>query len=147
MDPIREVYTVLAPFASCNGVQMTVTPLQSDTFGSFDGGKIKCVLTNLIGNAIKFTPRGGEIGISVDADDLELKISISDTGEGIPEAYVTRIFNEFYHLKSAKGSLKKGSGLGLAVSKRIIDAHNGRIWVESSEDRGTTFSFAIPLTR
>ncbi|ACM20340.1 response receiver sensor histidine kinase, GAF and PAS domain-containing [Geotalea daltonii FRC-32] len=147
MDPIREVYTVLAPFASGNGVQMTVTSLQSDIFGSFDGDKIKCVLTNLIGNAIKFTPRGGEIGISVDADDLELKISISDTGEGIPEAYVTRIFNEFYHLKSAKGSLKKGSGLGLAVSKRIIDAHNGRIWVESSEDRGTTFSFAIPLTR
>ncbi|WP_243373265.1 response regulator [Geotalea sp. SG265] len=145
MEPVREVYTVLAPFASGNGLKMTVNPLQHDVAAAFDSDKIKCVLTNLIGNAIKFTPRGGEIGIWVDTDDLELKISVSDTGKGIPENYRTRIFNEFYHLKSAKGSAMKGSGLGLAVSKRIIDAHNGRIWVEHAPEKGTTFSFAIPL--
>jgi PAS domain S-box-containing protein len=145
MDPIREVYTVLAPFASGNGLKITVNPPQNHISAAFDGDKIKCVLSNLIGNAIKHTPKGGEIGISVDADDLELKVSISDTGEGIPENYRTRIFNEFYHLRSARQSDKRGNGLGLAVSKRIIDAHNGRIWIESSTDSGTTFSFAIPL--
>ena len=74
-------------------------------------------------------------------------VSVSDTGEGIPENYMTKIFNEFYHLRSTNKSAKKGSGLGLAISKRIVDAHNGRIWVDSTIDQGSTFTFSLPLSR
>ncbi len=147
MDPIREVYTVLAPFAGSNGVQMTINSLDANIWASFDSKKIQCVLTNLIGNAIKFTPTGGKICISIHRDEFELMVSVSDTGEGIPENYMTRIFNEFYHLRSTNKSAKKGSGLGLAISKRIVDAHNGRIWVDSTIDQGSTFTFSLPLSR
>jgi|GEM_PF-5517847 len=147
MESIQEVYTVLAPFAWQNGLQMSVEPLQDNISAFFDSKKIQCVLTNLIGNAIKFTPSGGKIGISVAVSDEELLVSVTDTGEGIPENYITKIFNEFYHLKSTNSSAKKGSGLGLAICKRIVDAHSGRMWVDSTLNHGSTFSFALPLSR
>lgn len=147
MESIQEVYTVLAPFAWQNGLQMSVEPLQDNVSAFFDSKKIQCVLSNLIGNAIKFTPSGGKIGISVAICDEELLVSVSDTGEGIPENYITKIFNEFYHLKSTNNSAKKGSGLGLAICKRIVDAHSGRMWVDSTLNQGSTFSFALPLSR
>ncbi len=147
MASIQEVYTVLAPLACENGLQMNIEPLRDSVSARFDSKKIQCVLTNLIGNAIKFTPSGGKIGISVAVNDEELLVSITDTGEGIPENYITKIFNEFYHLKSTNSSAKKGSGLGLAICKRIVDAHSGRMWVKSAVNQGSTFSFALPLSR
>lgn len=147
IEPIREVYTVLAPFATSNGIHLSIDPLHTNVPACFDSKKIQCVLTNLIGNAIKFTPSGGKIAITIDKDDFELRISVSDTGEGIPEDYQTKIFNDFYHLNSTNSCSKRGSGLGLAISKRIVDAHSGRIWVESTVDQGSTFTFSLPLPR
>ena len=147
MEPIQEVYTVLAPFACRNGLQMSIDPLREDVSAYFDNNKIRCVLTNLIGNAIKFTPSGGRIGISVTRSGDEVHISISDSGEGIPEQYSSRIFNKFFQVSPVRVSANKGSGLGLAVCKRIVDAHNGRMWVDSNPDHGSTFTFALPLSR
>jgi signal transduction histidine kinase len=146
MDPIREVYSVLAPFASKNGLDMSIEPVQEDVFACFDSAHIRCVLTNLIGNAIKFTPRGGRIDISVTREGNDVLVSVADTGEGIPENYLSRIFDEFYQVKSDNGR-QKGSGLGLAICKRIVTAHRGRMWVESAPRQGSRFIFTLPASR
>ncbi|KAF0221497.1 MAG: multi-sensor signal transduction histidine [Geobacteraceae bacterium] len=146
MEPIREVYTVLAPFASRNGLDMSLEPFQESVFACFDNAHIRCVLTNLIGNAIKFTPRGGKIGVSVARDGDEVHVSVTDTGEGIPEHYVPRIFDEFCQVKSDNGS-PKGTGLGLAICKRIVNAHRGKMWVVSAPRKGSRFTFSLPVSR
>lgn len=146
IEPIREVYTVLAPFASKSGLDMSIEPFQENLSACFDNAHIRCVLTNLIGNAIKFTPRGGKIGISVAKDGNEVHVSVTDTGEGIPEHYVPRIFDEFYQVKSDNGS-PKGTGLGLAICKRIVNAHRGKMWVVSAPRKGSRFTFSLPISR
>lgn len=146
LEPIREVYTVLAPIASKNGLDVFIEPVQETVSACFDSAHIRCVLTNLIGNAIKFTPRGGKIGISVAREGNDVHVSVSDTGEGIPEKYVSRIFDEFCQVRPNSGS-KKGSGLGLAICKRIVDAHNGKMWVQSTPRKGSRFTFSLPVSR
>jgi PAS domain S-box-containing protein len=147
MEPIQEVYADLSPLAERNGLVLCLEPVAGDIhiLALFDNEKIKRVLTNLIGNAIKFTPKGGRIGISVSRNNDEVLISVNDTGIGIPGNYLDRIFDEFCQVKSLAGP-KQGSGLGLAICKRIIDSHNGRIWVNSAPDKGSQFSFALPLS-
>jgi len=100
------------------------------------------ILGNLLGNAIKFTPRGGQIivGASVDADHM--RFWVSDTGPGIPQDHVPHIFNKFSQRRARP---QDGVGLGLAICKAIVDAHGGRIWVDSGVRRGTTVCFTMPL--
>lgn len=107
---------------------------------NIDGKRIKQVLINLLTNAIKFTPAGGEIIVEIEDGGNELTVSVSDTGRGIPEEEIDRVFDEFY-----RGSSQEvGSGLGLPICKRIIDMHGGRIWVESMVGEGSTFYFTLP---
>lgn len=145
MEPIREVYAVLAPFAASNGLDLSIEPFPGKVCAYFDSDKIRSVLTNLIGNAIKFTPSGGRIGISVIQDGDDVLVSVSDTGEGIPEKHISRIFDEFNQLRSRTSS-KRGSGLGLAICKRIVDAHNGQMWVTSAPQKGSQFTFSLPAS-
>jgi signal transduction histidine kinase len=102
------------------------------------------VLTNLIGNAIKFTPAGGVVRVTARADDSgrsKLLVSVSDTGEGIPPQIQDRLFQKFV-VGQQEG---RGSGLGLAFCKMVMEAHGERIWVEDTSERGTTFTFSLPL--
>jgi len=145
MEPVREVRSALAPLAERSGLQICLEPAKEELYALFDSEKIHSVLTNLIGNAIKFTPKGGEIIVSVEKCGTEVHVSVSDTGVGIPEKYIEKIFDEFCQVKSAAGP-KRGSGLGLAICKRIIDSHNGRIWAWSVPDKGSRFTFALPLS-
>ncbi len=101
------------------------------------------VLTNLVHNAIKFTPPNGEIRISAIKAEDEVIISVSDTGVGIPEEEQPRIFERFY--KVDRSRVTSGVGLGLAIAKHIVLNHGGRIWVESRPGKGSTFSFSLPL--
>ncbi len=96
------------------------------------------VLINVIGNATKYTPSGGRIHIAAEYDDLDVTISISDTGEGIPRDKIPFIFDPFFRVKG-KVEDKRGSGLGLAFCKRIMEAHGGKIDASSEEGKGTTF--------
>jgi len=106
-----------------------------------DAERMQQVFTNLVHNAIKFTPPGGEVTVSADTAGEELFVSVRDTGVGIPADDLPRIFERFYKADRARSG--GGTGLGLAISKHIVQAHGGRIWVESAESRGSTFYVAL----
>lgn len=108
-----------------------------------DSDMILRVLTNLLDNAVKFTPRKGHTTLSVEQAAEEMLFAISDTGPGIPPEYRQRVFDRFARLENAKGI--KGTGLGLAFCKLAVEAHGGRIWAESEMGHGTTFYFTLPL--
>jgi signal transduction histidine kinase len=108
-----------------------------------DERRIKQVIFNLLSNAVKFTPAGGEIDVSATRVNGEVRVSVSDTGPGIAPEDRERIFEEFQQSESGVG-LREGTGLGLALSKRFVELHGGRIWLESELGRGSTFTFALP---
>jgi len=106
-----------------------------------DHDRLLQVLTNLIDNALKFTPQGGRITVRSEVREDHVRFSISDTGPGIPEEYRHKIFEPYFQ---APETAHLGSGLGLAIAKKIVEQHGGNIWVESAEGEGTTFTFTIP---
>jgi two-component system phosphate regulon sensor histidine kinase PhoR len=108
-----------------------------------DKSRLEQVLVNLIHNAVKFTKPGGEVTLEAECIDAGMRFAVRDTGIGIPEESLPRIFERFYRVdRSRVGS---GTGLGLSISKHIVEAHGGRIWAESEEGRGSVFYFVIPL--
>jgi signal transduction histidine kinase len=108
-----------------------------------DERRIKQVIFNLLSNAVKFTPAGGEVDVSATRANGEVRVSIADTGPGIAPEDRERIFEEFQQSETGVGS-REGTGLGLALSKRYVELHGGRIWLESELGRGSTFTFALP---
>jgi hypothetical protein len=115
-----------------------------------DREKVEQILTNLIGNAIKFTPEGGKIVVSAkvwDGVKNTIAVSIKDTGVGIPEDQVEKVFEKFHQVESPLHHSASGTGLGLAITKGLVEAHQGQIWVESELGKGTTFTFTLPLSK
>ncbi|MBU5638593.1 PAS domain-containing sensor histidine kinase [Geomonas sp. Red69] len=110
-----------------------------------DEKQITRVFANLIGNAVKFTPRRGTISVTGTIEDDCLLVRVSDTGIGIPEGELPRIFNKYFRASGAQGF--KGTGLGLTISKAIVEAHGGSIRVESSAGKGSCFSVLLPLAK
>lgn len=109
-----------------------------------DPRRIRQVLTNLIGNAIKHTKRG-QITVACEIENNFLIVSVSDQGQGIPPAYLDKIFERFFQIDGASTRRVGGSGLGLAISRGIIQAHGGRMWADSAPGQGSTFRFALPI--
>jgi signal transduction histidine kinase len=109
-----------------------------------DRDRINQVLDNLISNAIKFSPQGGTITVQIEDAGAMLQISVSDTGIGISEDQVGRIFERFYQVDGSATRKFGGAGLGLTIVKRIVEAHGGRIWVKSQTGQGSTFFFTLP---
>lgn len=113
-----------------------------------DGLRVGQVINNLISNSIKFTPVGGKISVHAKVSGSNIEVSVSDTGAGIPKDQLENIFTKFFQVKTTdRHEEKDGSGLGLYIVKKIIDAHDGKIWVESEAGKGTTFTFTIPIGR
>lgn len=110
-----------------------------------DIGLIQRVLENLVRNAIRFTPAGGEVTVSIAERPESVRVSVSDNGPGIPDADIPRIFDRFYRAVDGEEARSDSSGLGLAIVKRILDLHGSRITVESKVNRGTRFEFDLPL--
>jgi signal transduction histidine kinase len=109
-----------------------------------DRNQIERVFTNIIWNAIKFTPEKGKITVGAHKEGDFVQVDIADTGCGIPESALDAIFEEFYRVDNSINEIVKGTGLGLALVKNIIEAHKGKIWVMSKEGKGSTFSFTLP---
>ena len=109
-----------------------------------DENRLSQVFLNLLDNAVKYTPEGGSVKISVFPQGKYLQVDITDTGVGIPEIDVPRIFERFYRVDKARSRQLGGTGLGLSIVKHIVQAHGGQVWVESEVGRGSTFSFTIP---
>lgn len=110
-----------------------------------DPSRIKQVLRNLLDNAITHSNKGDQITVSTKVHENHVKVAVSDNGSGIPKQDIPYIFNRFYRVDSSRSRATGGSGLGLTIAKKIIEAHNGEISVESSEGEGTTFAFSLPL--
>ncbi len=109
-----------------------------------DAVKITQVINNLLGNAIKFTPRGGRVDVALERKDGEALVTVEDTGQGVPEQDRDRIFQAFER-SGAPTENESSTGLGLAISKRIVEGHGGRIWVDRGKDKGAAFRFTLPL--
>jgi signal transduction histidine kinase len=109
-----------------------------------DRDRINQVFDNLLGNAIKFSPRGGTITIQVKDDGEMIQLGVLDTGVGIPPDKLDKVFDRFYQVDGSATRRFGGAGLGLAIARRIVEAHGGRIWVESEIGQGSAFRFALP---
>ena len=122
------------------------TKIEKDLpFVNADIGLIERVLENLIENAIQNTPRGGVISLMLIPQNEDISIQISDPGDGIPAEELAHIFNRFYQLDKSRKSEQGHSGLGLAITKKILELHDRSINVVSTLDSGTTFSFQLPV--
>lgn len=110
-----------------------------------DAGRLEQVLVNLIHNAVKFTPPGGSIVLSVREEGEGVIYSVKDSGVGIPQDDLSRIFERFYKADRARSG--GGTGLGLSIARHIVEAHGGKIWAESREGDGSTFFFSIPIKK
>jgi len=110
-----------------------------------DGVKINIALSNLVKNALRFTDSGGTITIKLEEESGYLKVSVRDTGIGIPARYLPKLFDRFYQVEEHLTRKHGGMGLGLSVAKSMVELHGGRIWVESEEGKGSTFTFLLPI--
>ena len=110
-----------------------------------DPRRIEQVLVNLVGNALKFTPLEGRIAVTTAIEGEELLVQVSDTGMGIPPEAIPNLFSKFFQVDGSATRRVGGTGLGLYISKLIIEAHGGRIWAESQQGKGSTFSFSLPV--
>lgn len=111
-----------------------------------DGRRLKQVVFNLLSNAVKFTPDGGTITVESRRSNEELIVSVTDTGIGLEGTDLERVFGEFEQIDSSYARQQQGTGLGLALTRRLVELHGGRIWAESEgEGKGSTFTFVIPV--
>jgi signal transduction histidine kinase len=143
---IHEVVETLKPLAVEKRISVEIARTNGDATAWADRDKITQVLTNLIVNAVKFSPAGGslKLGMAPANDGGLLEVSVSDTGPGIPPAEVERIFQEFYQISQPGREKTLGVGLGLAISKKLVEMHGGKIRVESVPGEGSTFFFTLP---
>lgn len=145
-DVAKGCYEIMAGLAMEKKLKIMLDLDESIPNAPFDKDKILQVLLNLTNNAIKFT-KEGSITISTKRDDDSIKVSVRDTGVGIKYENISRVFKKFERIEPATGDATGGTGLGLPISKEIIDKHNGRIWVESEFGEGSVFSFTLPLNK
>jgi signal transduction histidine kinase len=111
-----------------------------------DHSKVEIVVNNLVTNAINYSPHGGRIMVTVKGPaDGELIVSVVDEGVGIPEEHLDKVFSRFYRVDTSDGRRVYGHGLGLYISKRLVELQGGRIWVQSRERHGSCFSFSLPV--
>ena len=143
-DVVHAVATAMEALAAEKRLAFAVTLPPDLPLGRGDDRRITQVLLNLVGNAIKFT-EAGEVRVSVASADGLFRVSVTDTGPGISAADQQRIFEEFYQGDSSSTRAKGGTGLGLAIARRIVELHGGRIWVESTRGKGSTFTFTLPI--
>jgi signal transduction histidine kinase len=139
---VNEAVETFEAQAKANGITLIAETGQATYSGRFDAARILQVVTNLLSNAIKFTPRGGRVVVCVEQAGDDLRFAVSDTGVGIPADKLDAVFGRFVQVKSND---RRGVGLGLYISKCIVQGHGGRIWAESSPGNGSTFYFTLPV--
>ena len=146
-DILDAVQTTMRPLAAQKAIELRV---EGDSGGepvSIDAARVKQVLLNLVGNAIKFTPEGGKVWVRAEAESGSVRVEVGDTGPGVAEEDRERIFGEFEQIRPTAGSNKpEGTGLGLALAKKFVEMHGGSLWVESEVGRGSRFFFTLPIT-
>ena len=141
---VRDVVGLMKPLADAKGIKMrvkvpaTIQPLMADE------KRFRQILLNLMSNAIKFTPDGGIVTVASGIDEDHLWVEVTDTGIGIAKEFQAKVFEQFLQVDGSYGRLQEGTGLGLALTKRLVEMHGGEISVESEVGKGSTFRFTIP---
>jgi signal transduction histidine kinase len=143
-EVIPRVVDAMKADAEGKNIRIEILHPLSSSIIQADQNSMEGIFNNLISNAIKYTPDGGRVTISLDDDDSFVKVSVTDTGIGIKGEDIPRIFDKFYRVKSSDTRQIVGTGLGLSIVKSIVDAHMGTISVESTEGKGTTFTVLLP---
>ena len=134
----------LRPLADAGGVTLATRLPAALPPMHVDPDRLTQLLSNVIGNAVKFTPAGGEVTVAAEVDADAVEISVHDTGQGIPAAQLSRVFDRFYQGTLTARAPRHGAGLGLPIARGIVEAHGGRIWIESASGTGTTVRFTLP---
>lgn len=141
---VRKACSLLQSKADARGIAIRRSDLSSLPAVMADQGRLEQVLINLLDNAVKYSSAGGDIRIAAVQDNSFIRISVSDTGPGIPAASIPRLFERFYRVDAGRSRNEGGTGLGLAIVKHIVQLHGGTVWVENnSEGSGATFSFTL----
>lgn len=145
-EVLDAIQNTMHPLAAKKSIRLESACAESLGPIPMDAARIKQALLNLVGNAVKFTPDGGRVWVRAAAADGGVRVVVQDTGPGIPAEEQERIFQEFQqaHISQEAGR-PEGTGLGLALARRFVEMHGGRIWVESEGGRGSTFIFTLPL--
>jgi signal transduction histidine kinase len=138
---LADAAEMLRPLAAAHGLAFRWEPAGDAPPLHADGARLVQVVSNLVGNAVKFTPAGGTVTLACRAEGDGIRVSVADTGPGIPPEQVPHVFGAFWQARNAD---RRGLGLGLVIARGIVEAHGGRIWVESEPGRGTTFVFTLP---
>ena len=135
--------TIVRERASRKSIDLQVEPPAEEVIVEADERKVKQIVYNLLSNAVRFTPEGGKVVFRAHREGDEAIFAVEDSGPGVAEEFRERIFDEFFQAPGAE----EGTGLGLALSKRLVELHGGRIWLETKVGQGSRFSFAIPIAR
>ena len=142
---LGELVEAQRPAISAASLELTLDAPETLPEVWADRNRVLQMFENLIGNAVKFTPAGGQISVGAVPRDHEVLFWVSDTGEGIEADDVPHVFDRFW--QSHQSGKQHGAGLGLPIVKGLVEAHGGRIWVESERNRGTTFFFTLPVAQ
>ncbi|MFQ5943404.1 MAG: ATP-binding protein [Anaerolineales bacterium] len=146
-DPARMAQEEVSDLIQAKGQVLTSNIPPDPLVARFDAPKVTMALINLLNNAMRFTPAKGEIRLDVEKHGSEGWLRVVDTGMGIPEDQVDKIFDQFYQVENHMTRRHEGMGLGLSIVRAIADAHGGRVWAESpGPDKGATFTIALPLS-
>ncbi len=131
--------------ATRGGVKLGLSVEPQEITITADERKVRQVVFNLLSNAVKFTPPGGRVDVSARMTDAVVEVTIADTGAGVPAEELELIFEEFQQARGDAGMRQEGTGLGLPLSRKFIELHGGRLWVESIQGEGSTFRFTLPV--
>jgi signal transduction histidine kinase len=132
--------------AQARGVEVDVSGLPSDATLAFDPQALRRLLTNLVSNSLKFTPKGGAVRLLYDRTQAgEHRVTVRDNGAGIPEGQLEAVFEKFVQVGGGRSA--GGTGLGLAICRQLVEGHGGRIWAESAPGKGAAFIFTVPARR
>ena len=144
-DVVEAVSNTMRSLAASKSIHLRVDSDERLAPFPMDGARVKQVLLNLVGNAIKFTPEGGRVWVRAGSKDGAARVEVGDTGPGIAPEDQERIFLEFQQARSEAGK-PQGTGLGLALARKFVEMHGGRIWVESEVGKGSRFMFTLPMS-
>jgi signal transduction histidine kinase len=133
--------------AESSGVALAATYEEELPMVYADPERVTQLLSNLVGNALKFTPAGGQVEVRVQPYGEGVLVSVVDNGDGIPADQLPHVFERFFQVSSPRMGSRHGAGLGLPIARGIVEAHGGTIWIESADGRGTTVRFTLPAAR
>jgi signal transduction histidine kinase len=144
---VEDALQAMHALAESGGVELEATYAEALPMVYADPDRVTQLLSNLVGNALKFTPAGGRVEVRVQPYNDSVLVSVNDNGEGIPPEQLPHVFDRFFQVSSTRLGIRHGAGLGLPIARGIVEAHGGTIWIESAPGQGTTVRFTLPPAR